>query len=211
MNKMIEVDVSKIQMLDAYKLLIGTVVPRPIAWVGSIGKSGSVNLAPFSFFTAVCSNPPSLLFCPANHPDGKEKDTLRNIRETRCFTVNLANEALAREMNQTAANYPPEVNEFKEAGLTAAPSRKIKAPRVGESPASFECELLDVVAVGPGGSGSGHIVLGKVVYAHYSEQVYEDGKIKIEELKPIARLGGTSYCRVNDIFELARPKLGPTS
>lgn len=200
-----ELDVSKLSVGDAYKLLIGTIVPRPIAWVSTVSANGNRNLAPFSFFNGVCSNPPSLLFCPVNHPDGREKDTLRNIRETGQFVVNTASESVAREMNQTSANYPPTTDEFIEAGVTPSPSKLVKPPRVLESPASFECELIQIIQVGPGGAGSGHVVIGKILFAHFADGVYQDGKIMIDKLQPIARLGGTRYCPVRDIFDLPRP------
>lgn len=200
-----ELDVSKLSVADAYKLLIGTIVPRPIAWVSTVSLNGQPNLAPFSFFNGVCSNPPSLLFCPVNHPDGHEKDTLRNIRETNQFVVNVASEDLVAQVNQTSGNYPVDVNEFAEAGVTAAPSKLVKAPRVKESPASFECEVLQIVQVGPGGAGSGHVVIGRILYAHFADGVYKDGKIAIDKLKPVARLGGPNYCPVREIFALERP------
>lgn len=203
---MIEIDPSSLSMTEAYKILIGSIVPRPIAWVSTVNSKGQPNLAPFSFFNGVCSNPPSLLFCPVNHPDGREKDTLRNIRETRQFVVNVATEKLAAEMNQTSADYDPNVNEFAEAHLAPGLCRKVKAPRVKDSPISFECELLQIVSVGDGGAGSGHVVIGKIVYMHFAKEVYQDGKILIEKLRPIARLAGSSYCPVREIFNLPRPK-----
>lgn len=202
-----ELDLSRLSVGDAYKLLIGTIVPRPIAWVSTVSAKGQVNLAPFSFFNGICSNPPSLLFCPVNHPDGREKDTLRNIRETKQFVVNIATEALASQMNQTSSNYPPDVNEFEAAGLTEEPSRLVKPPRVKESPASFECELIQIVDVGPGTAGSGHVVIGKILLARYCEGVYVGGRVSLDRMKPIARLAGSAYCPVREIFELPRPKV----
>lgn len=205
---MTEIDVSKLSIAEAYKLLIGAIVPRPIAWVSSISNSGQVNLAPFSFFNGICSNPPSLLFCPVNHPDGREKDTLRNIRETRQFVVNLASEDLASQMNQTSAEYPANINEFKEVGLTEAPCVRVKAPRVLESPGSFECELMQVLDIGDGSAGSGHVVVGKILYAHFRDGVYgKQGHIDLNVFKPIARLGGPNYCPIREIFILPRPKI----
>ena len=204
---MIDVDLSKLSVGDAYKLLIGTIVPRPIAWVSTISPQGATNLAPFSFFNGICSNPPSLLFCPVNHPDGREKDTLRNIRATRQFVVNIATEDLAKAMNQTSGDYPPEKSEFEIAGLTPEPSRTVRAPRVKESPASFECELMQIIDIGDGSAGSGHVVIGKILHARFADKVYQNGKIILEELKPIARLGGPNYCPVREVFNLARPKV----
>ncbi|MBI3554868.1 MAG: flavin reductase family protein [Deltaproteobacteria bacterium] len=204
-------DVSKLTVGDAYKLLIGAIVPRPIAWVSTISLEGRLNLAPFSFFNGVCSNPPSLLFCPVNHADGREKDTLRNIREVKQFAVNIVSEELATQMNQTSADYPPEVNEFNVVGLNPARCVKLDVPRVQEAPVTFECELLEIVKVGPGGAGSGHVVIGKIVYAHFAPGVYESGRVQLDKVNPIARLAGMSYCPVREVFELPRPKLPPPS
>jgi flavin reductase (DIM6/NTAB) family NADH-FMN oxidoreductase RutF len=202
-----KIDVSKLSASDAYKLLIGTIVPRPIAWVSTISAAGISNLAPFSFFNGICGNPPSLLFCPLNQADGSEKDTLRNIRETQQFVVNIADESLAAEMNQSSGDYAFGVSEFQEVGLEEASCIKVKAPRVARSPASFECELIQAVQVGPGGQGSAHVVIGKIVYAHFAEGVFEGGHVILERLKPIARLAGRSYCPVREVFDLPRPKI----
>lgn len=203
-----ELDVSTLSVGEAYKLLIGAIVPRPIAWVSTVSEDGVTNLAPFSFFNGVCSNPPSLLFCPVNHPDGREKDTLRNIRQTRQFVVNVASESLVAKMNQTSGDYPPETSEFREVGLTEAACRMVRAPRVAEAPASFECELLQIVDVGPGTAGSGHVVIGKILFAHFADGVYEQGgRVWLERLKPVARLAGASYCPVREVFDLPRPKI----
>ncbi|HRK01759.1 MAG TPA: flavin reductase family protein [Oligoflexia bacterium] len=203
----VEVDVEKLPFQEAYKLIIGSIVPRPIAWVSTVNKSGVSNLAPFSFFNGVCSNPPSVLFCPVNTPEGREKDTLVNIRDNRQFVVNLVSRGLAEKMNQTSANYPFGISEFKEAGLTEGKCKKVKPPRVLEAPISMECELIEIVKVGPGGPGSGAVVIGKILHMHFDPAVYKDGKILIEAFDPIARLAGSAYCPVRDIFTLDRPKL----
>lgn len=203
--KMIELDVAQLSTQDAYKLMIGAIVPRPIGWISTASANGRHNLAPFSFFTGVCSNPPSLLFCPVDHPDGREKDTLRNIRVTGDFVVNIATESLASQVNQTSADFAPEISEFQMAGLTPLASVKVSAPRVGESPVQFECRLLQIVRVGPGGRGSGHIVIGEIVFMHVAEDVYRDGRILLDRLQPLARLDGKAYCPVREVFELTLP------
>ena len=203
----VKIDISKIPFQDAYKLLIGGVVPRPIAWVSTRSKNGISNLAPYSFFTAVCSNPASLLFCPVNHPDGQEKDTLVNIRETKEFVVNIVSHSLVHQMNQTSANYAREISEFKEVGLSEAPCSQIKAPRVHEAALSYECTLLNILDIGSGGAGSGHIVVGKILNVFGKSDVLVDGKIDLEKLDPVARLGGSNYCRVESTFAIDRPVL----
>lgn len=203
---MIEIDFSRIPSSEAYKLQIGSIVPRPVAWVSTISAGGSPNLAPFSYFNGICSSPPALLFCPVSHPDGREKDTLRNVRETGEFVVNIATEDLVAAVNQSAAEYAAEVDEFLAAGVTAVPSVLVKPPRVAESPIQFECRLLQVVDIGTGGN-SGHVVMGQIVYGHFAPSVYAEGKIQLAALRPIARLAGTTYGPVRDTFDLPRPKV----
>lgn len=201
----VDLDFQQLPTGDIYRLLIGSVVPRPIAWVSTLSVHGVPNLAPFSFFNAVCSDPPTLLFCPVNHPDGREKDTLRNIRATGEFVVNIATENLVEIVNQTAANYTADVNEFEKVGLTAGPSRGVKAPRVLESPIQFECKLSQVIDIDGGHKRSGHVVLGRIVYAHVDTAVYREGKISIESLQPIGRVGAHSYCPLRNVFDLPSP------
>ena len=201
------IDVTQLPFTEAYKILIGTVVPRPVAWVSTVDAAGVPNLAPFSFYTAVCSNPPTVLFCPVTPPDRPEKDTLANIYATREFVINVATEDNVQALNQTSAPYPAGVSEFEAVGLTALPSLKVKAPRVGESPIQLECKLLQIIDIGPGGPGSGKIVIGEVVYAHIDDSVTDGaGHIDITKTKPVSRLAGTDYAPVREIFSLPRPK-----
>lgn len=194
-----------------YKIMIGSILPRPIGWISTISADGSPNLAPFSFFNAICANPPHVLFCPSvRGTDGKRKDTLNNIRLNGEFVVNIVTESLAEAMNITATELPPEINEFDEAGLTAAPSQIVKPPRVAESPIHYECEMVQIVEIGtePGG---GSVVIGRIVHLHVDDSMLiGEDKIDLEKLKPIGRLAGTSYCRVNDIFDMVRrpPQVG---
>lgn len=191
---------------DNYKLLIGSVLPRPIAFVSSQSPEGALNLAPFSFFTAVCSDPPTILFCPmVRGSDGGKKDTLRNIEATGEFVVNVVSEEIVTAMNATAGEFPYGVSEFAEAGLTPVPSVVVKPPRVLESPLSLECRLQQLIPVGPGGVGSGTVVLGTVLRFHLRADLYQSGRIDTSRLKPVARLAGSAYCPVRDVFEVARP------
>jgi flavin reductase (DIM6/NTAB) family NADH-FMN oxidoreductase RutF len=189
-----------------YKLMIGAVVPRPIGWISTLDTQGRPNLAPFSFFNAVCANPPHVLFCPmVRGSDAETKDSLRNVRETGEFVVNIVTEALAEAMNATSGEYPAEINEFEVAGLTPVPSVVVRAFRVRESPVHFECRTAHIVDLGdePGG---GSVVIGRVVHVHVREDVLLDGdKINLEALQPIGRLAGNFYCRVNDLFQMTRP------
>lgn len=188
------------------KIILGSVVPRPIAWVSTVDLEGRVNLAPFSFFNAVCTNPPTLLFCPGIRGlDGSTKDTYQNVLATKEFVINIVSEAVAEAMNISATELPPEVNEFEVAGLTAAPSVRVKPPRVLESPVNYECVLRQVVQVGEGLPGSGWVVIGEVVHVHVADEVIDANyRINVQALKPIGRLAGFNYTRVNDIFEMKR-------
>ncbi|MBS1272317.1 MAG: hypothetical protein MAGBODY4_01458 [Candidatus Marinimicrobia bacterium] len=201
-----EIDPHSQPFRDNYKLLIGSVVPRPIAFVSSQNADGRLNLAPFSFFNAVCPNPPTIMFAPVNRSaDGTRKDTLLNILETEEFVVNIVTEDIAENMNIAATEYPKQYNEFEEAGLTPAPSVKITPPRVKESPINFECKLTKHVSIGEDGTpGSGNVIIGEVVYFHVADDLYHEGRIDLEKLKPIARLAGDDYCRVTDLFAMPR-------
>ncbi len=189
-----------------YKILIGSVLPRPIGWISTVDAEGRPNLAPFSFFNAVCSNPPHVLFCPSiRATDRTTKDTLNNVRATGEFVVNIVTEALAEAMNVTATEFPSEVNEFEVAGVRQMPSVAVSPPRVAESPIHFECRVAHILDLGhePGG---GSVVVGRVVHLHVSDEVLFDGdKIDLQALKPVGRLAGAAYCRVTDVFEIQRP------
>lgn len=206
MADFITIDPAQNANQDNYKLIIGSIVPRPIAFVSTVSSDGLPNLAPFSFFTGVCSNPPTVLFCPmVRGSDGNKKDTLLNIEETGEFVVNVVSEDIVEAMNLTAAEFPHGVNEFEESGLTPVPSLIVKPPRVLESPISMECKLQQVVYVGDGSLGSGSVVLGTVVRFHVRADLYESGRISTTDLKPVARLAGSAYCPVRDVFEIQRP------
>jgi len=186
-----------------YKLLIGCVVPRPIAWVSSLSEDAIPNLAPFSFFMAVCSDPPTLAFS-AGRRAGNKKDTVRNIEYTQDFVVNLVDDAQAQQMNLTSGEYPPEVDEFALTGLTAAPSVMVKTPRVAEAPINMECRVVQILPVG---RGLHSLVLGEIVYFHVRDDLYNPntGRIDMYKLHPVGRLAGNLYTHVHDIFEMKRP------
>ena len=193
---------------DVHRILIGAVVPRPIAFVSTVSADGVFNVAPFSFFNAVCSDPPVICFAASRPPSGdgrSKKDTLANIEATGEFVVNIVSESFADEMNLTAGNYPAEVNEFSVAGLTAVKSELVKPPRVGQSHVNFECKLTHNILVSdrPGGS---NLILGEAVCIHVDEAILTDNRIDPDRLRAIGRMGGISYVRTADRFELDRPK-----
>lgn len=201
-----ELNRSETPLASFYKVIVGSVVPRPIAWVSTINSAGVPNLAPYSFFNVVCQNPPTILFCPGvRNTDGQLKDSFSNVRDNQEFVVNIVSEELAEAMNKTATEFPPEVDEFEYAGLTVAPSKVISAPRVAESPVSFECKVSQIIDVGDGSLGSGWVVLGEVVHIHVSDEVLlPNFRIDLDKLKPIGRLSGPRYSRSTDRFELKR-------
>ena len=202
-----EINPTTLPHQSIYKILTGSVLPRPIGWISSIDMDGRPNLAPFSFFNVVCSNPPTVLFCPSiRGTDGKTKDTLNNVRMTNEFVVNIVTEELFQAMNASSIEAPSDFDEFDYAGLTLAPSVAVKPPRVAESPIHFECKVREIIEIGnePGG---GSIVIGTIVHIHADDGVMiGEDKINLTALKPIGRLMGSGYCRVTDIIEIERPK-----
>lgn len=202
---MTSIDPASLPVRDRYQLMIATILPRPIAWVGTVSPDGKTNLAPFSFFTGICANPLTVCFAPVNDRHGKKKDTLVNVELTKQFTVNMVNEANAAAMNQSSAPYAYGVSEFEKCGLTPAASARIKPPRVKESPVAYECELDQIVRVGEGPL-AGNLVIGRVVMLHLDPSVYKDGKVSHKDLKAIGRMEGAWYSRTTDSFELPRPE-----
>ncbi len=204
-----ELDPSKLEASERYRLLIGGIVPRPIAVVGSCDAQGANrNLAPFSFFNGLGSTPMSLLFCPANDDHGQEKDTLRNCKpraEGGCgeFTVSVAAEPIIRQVVAAGADLPYGEDEFQRVGLNAAPSTRVSPPRVAESPLTFECVTRQVFRLNPGVAGGGNIVVGEVVWIHAADGVLDErGRINPAALAAVGRMGGLGYCRTTDRFEL---------
>jgi flavin reductase (DIM6/NTAB) family NADH-FMN oxidoreductase RutF len=203
-------DAGALTPLENYKLLSGSVVPRPIAWVSTVDEQGVRNLAPFSFFTVASANPPVVCFCPSvreeKHGLRAVKDTLANIRATGEFVVNVVSEALVDAMNQTAAQVLPEVDEFVLAGVTAIDGVRVRVPRVAEAPVQMECRLRQIVEVSLLPMG-GVLVLGEVVQWHVRDAVLEPGMhVAPGKLQAVGRLAGADYVRTRDRFALERPK-----
>jgi len=200
-----KIDPAHTSQKDIYKILTGTVIPRPIGWISSISENGIPNLAPFSFFNAVGDDPPHVMFSTVRSGD-INKDTLNNVLATKQFVVNMATEDLVDAMNATSVNLPPEGNEFDYAGLTPIASDFIKAPRVKESPVSMECELVHHYSLEDYKDGGATIMIGRVVLFHVDESILlPDYKINQEIYRPIARLAGNNYSKLGEIFSIKRP------
>lgn len=185
--------------MDNYKLLTNLVVPRPIAWVSSLSPNDSVNLAPFSFFNAIGSDPLYVMFSIGKNDEGKPKDTARNIRANGEFVVNLVTEDLFTAMNISAADFPAELSELEVTHLHTAPSEKIKVPRVAEAKASLECKLFSEQQL-----GANTLIIGEVVMFYVNDDLIDE-RLHINNFAPIGRMGSPSmYCHTTDRFDVAR-------
>jgi flavin reductase (DIM6/NTAB) family NADH-FMN oxidoreductase RutF len=211
-----DVTPSQLAHRELYNILINAVVPRPIAWVSTLSASGQSNLAPFSFFNAVCAKPPLLAFAPgmrapkslgvAGKSVGVPKDTLRNIRETGEFVINVVTYELAEAMNLTSGEYDASINEFEVAKVASEPSTVVRPRRVVESPVSFECKLYQILDFNPEPEGAS-LVIGEIVSIHIDERNLKEGRLDRDSLDLIGRMGGTQYARTTQRFEMVRPKV----
>ena len=193
---------------NVYKVMVGSIVPRPIAFVSTVSPDGIYNLSPFSFFTGASANPPVVCFCPLRNAQGRQKDTLNNIERTGDFVVNIVSEEFVKQMNATSAEFPPDVDEFQVAGLTVVPSDLVKSPRVGESHVSMECRLFRIFEISSKPSG-GSIVAGEIVRLHVDDAYIDNYRIDPDKLKAVGRMAGTTYVRTADRFDLVRPSVAP--
>ena len=194
---------SDLDPVDAYKLLTGLVVPRPIGWIGTVDADGRPNLAPYSFFNAVSGNPPTVLFSAGMGARG-QKDSLVNAVATGEFTCNMVGMAVAEGMNQSAAELAHGDSEFDFAGLTPEPSLDIKAPRVAEARASFECRLTRTVEIGD--PVANVVVFGEILRFHVDDDVLDGTRVDFDALDAVGRLAGNGYATTRDRFELIRPR-----
>ena len=202
---MTEFDAAAIDAQTQYKLLIGSITPRPIALVTTLGSQGP-NAAPFSFFNGIGSDPAMIMFSVGD-TGGRVKDTIANILEIPEFVVHIVSDAIKEKMNICAIEYPRGVNEIAEAGFTALPSKKVRPPRIAEAPVAFECRLLQRLELG---RRPYHMVIGEVLYFHYHEGIVDERfYVDTGKIDPIGRLGGRGgYTRVTDRFEMPRLKYG---
>lgn len=214
---MVELDPSLLTPEQRYKVLNGCVIPRPIAFVSTQSPAGALNLAPFSFFNVASCDPMVLVICPLTKPDGEEKDTLRNARPESEgglgeLVVNVAVEGYLERMSACAEPLPYGDSEFELAGLTPAPSRVVRPPRVAESPVSFECRTLEIRPLAPGRPLSGTLVLAEVVFVHLADHL-TDPALHIDQgaFGALGRMGGATYCRTTDRFDFPRGRAALTT
>lgn len=187
------------------QLFLGLVAPRPIAWVSTLDECGERNLAPFSYFNAFSTAPPTLAIGPGSR-SGVEKDSLANIRRTGEFVVNVVTESLARLANLTAGEFAADVDEWEVAALEAAPSEDVRPPRVAASPAAFECRVFQIVELGEPEAPTNSIVIAHVTRVHVADEVLDGLVPRPDALALVGRLGGNLWCTTRDRFELRRPE-----
>ena len=181
---------------EFYLLMTALVIPRPIGWMSTVSAAGVRNLAPYSYFNLMGSDPFYVAFGSTG-----VKDTLTNVRETKQFVANIATMHLLERMNFTSGDFPRDEDEFGWAGLTPVPSAKVLPPRVGEAKAHLECEMVQIVS-----DRNTHIVLGRIVHAHVDASVWKDGRVDARLLDPICRLSGLNYGALGDLYRVERPK-----
>jgi flavin reductase (DIM6/NTAB) family NADH-FMN oxidoreductase RutF len=199
-----QIDPSTLEERDQYKLMTGSIIPRPIALVTTLGEMGP-NAAPFSLFNMVGSDPCMLMFSVGNQGDGSAKGTLQNLRYLPEFVVHICDENIAQHMNVCSTDFEHGINEIERAGLTAVPSVKVKPPRIAEAPVHMECKLIRVVEFGT----RHNVVFGEVVMFHYRDGILNDRHhVDVNKLNPIGRLSGSLYSKVTETFRMDRPFLG---
>ncbi|MGB0931145.1 MAG: flavin reductase family protein [Chitinophagales bacterium] len=208
MSEYLTINPKEIPTGKLFGYLTGTVAPRPIAFASTIDKEGNVNLSPFSFFNVFGANPPTMIFSPSRRVRGNTtKHTLENVLEVPEVVINMVNYDMVQQMSLSSTAYPKGVNEFVKADFTQVASEKIKPPRVGQSPAAFECIVKEVIATGDSG-GAGNLVICEVVLAHFKKEIFNDlGHVDPFKMDAVARMGSNWYCRANGdkVFEVAKP------
>ncbi|MFC2035842.1 flavin reductase family protein [Chloroflexota bacterium] len=199
-----KIDPRNMDNMEFYRLFSSVVVPRPIAWVSTIGKNGIFNLAPFSFFGIISPSPALIYINIGRKRAGQKKDTLVNIESSKDFVVNIVSEDLAEAMNRSSTEYPSEVDEYKEVGLNPVKADIVTSPMLAESPVNMECQLFDMMEFGDFPRRSS-VVIGEVVRVHIKEELYANGEIQFSVLRVLGRHSGNLYCRTTDIIEMERP------
>jgi flavin reductase (DIM6/NTAB) family NADH-FMN oxidoreductase RutF len=205
-NEMVSIDPKTSSAKDLYKLIIGAIVPRPIAFVSTHDGEGKLNVAPYSFFNGVASNPPTIMFSVGvPSPENPEKDTLKNIKKTGDFVVNSANQWMIESVVHCASAFPYGVSEFEKVGLTPLKSEIVGAYRVKESAIHMECKTLKIVQIGNGAPGSSHVIFGEIVKAHVMKEAIHEGRIDPKVIQNVGRMGGFSYTTLGEVFDIPVP------
>jgi len=203
---MLSIDPTSQSVQDNYKLLIGSIVPRPIAFVTTQSSEGVLNAAPFSFFNIVTANPPMVAVSVQRKPGGVQKDTARNAAAAGEFVVHISDEGYIEAINVTAANLPPEESEVELAGLTAVASDLVSVPGIAEARIRMECVMEQSLPLGGSETSPAcDLLIGRVVRFHVDEALYENGRISAETLKPVSRLAGSDYAKLGERFSIERP------
>jgi len=202
---LLSIDPASLSERENYKFLIGSIIPRPIAFVTTISKDNLLNGAPFSYFNIVSSNPP-MISLSIQRSSGRQKDTARNIIESKQFVVHIVDEQNVEKINKTAANLPPTQSEIELANLTPVGSVKISVPGVKEAKIRMECSLEHHLELGGSDSPGCDLIIGKVIQFHIESDIYENGRIDPRGLAAVSRLAGTNYAKIGEIFEIERPK-----
>lgn len=202
-----EITIHEIERQEKYKLLIGCIVPRPIAWVTSLGKGEIVNAAPFSYFNVASIEPMMVSVAVMRKPGSVPKDTARNIMQTGEFVVNMVDVHNVDAVNQTSADYPPEISEVEAVGLEVAPSVLVKVPRLRASRIHFECKLHQIVELGS--PTTSDLIIGEVVHVHVADELYHAGRIDATAFAPVSRLAGHTYATLGEQFDRPRPVYEP--
>ncbi|MCK6206509.1 flavin reductase family protein [Bacillus infantis] len=202
---MLSIDPASLPERENYKFLIGSIIPRPIAFVTTLSKDDVVNGAPFSYFNIVSANPP-MISLSIQRAQGRQKDTARNILESKEFVVHIVDELNVEKVNQTAASLPPEQSEIEAAGFTAEASEKIAVPGVKEAKIRMECVLEHALELGGTDSPGTDFIIGKVVQFHIEEDLYDKGRIDQKGLAAVSRLAGNDYAKIGEVFTIERPE-----
>jgi len=209
----VKVDPATISPDAQYFWQAATILPRPIAWTSTLNEDGSANLAPFSFFTGVSADPPTCLICVSRRkrqPDGTRppKDTWRNIERTGEFVIHVVNDALGHQMNATSRDFPYGSDELAAVGLTKVASDRVAPPRIGEAPVAMECRLDRIVEIGRAGAAgtSSAVIIGEILLWHVRDELVVEGRLDLGRLDAIGRMGGPTYARTRDRFDMQRPK-----
>jgi flavin reductase (DIM6/NTAB) family NADH-FMN oxidoreductase RutF len=199
-------DPAALERRDLVELINGLVAPRPIAWVSTLAADGAPNLAPFSFFNAFSTAPPTVAIGPGSR-QGVNKDSLRNIKATGEFVVNSVTEEFATNANVSSADFPPEVDEWTVTGVDRVASDDVAPPRVAQSPSSFECRVVEIVDLGPPETPTNSVIIGRITRIHVDESILGEGfSVDPDAARLVGRMGGALWCTTRDRFSLPRPR-----